>query len=126
MAQHADDPKYSFAAAGTKKIGDVDANVLKINADGADATWYLDPKTNLPLRSEFSAVGQAGPVTRTLDFADWKAVDGVLLYMSRTVSENGKVTSQETVKQWVVNPNIDPKLWQIPAAAPAESTEQPK
>jgi len=126
VAQHADDPKYSFAAAGTKKIGDVDANVLKINADGADATWYLDPKTNLPLRSEFSAVGQAGPVTRTLDFADWKAVDGVLLYMSRTVSENGKVTSQETVKQWVVNPNIDPKLWQIPAAAPAESTEQPK
>jgi zinc protease len=127
VAQHIDDPKYLFEAAGIHKLGDVDASVLKINADGAEATWYLDPKTNLPLRSEFSAIGQTGPVTRTSDYSDWKSFDGVNLYTSRTVSDNGKVTSKDTIKQWVVNPNIDPRIWEKPSgkAAP-QSTDQPK
>jgi zinc protease len=124
VAQHAEDPKYTFAAAGTKKVGDVDAAVLKINADGAEATWYLDPKTNLPLRSEFAASGQAGPVSRAVDFADWKPVDGVMLYTSRTVSDNGKVNARETVKQWVLNPKIDPAIWQKPAGTPAAEQQK--
>ena len=121
VAQHAEDPKYTFAAAGTKKVGDVDANVLKLNADGAEATWYLDPKTGLPLRSEFTSVGQAGPVSRAVEYSNWKQFDGVNLYTSRTVSDNGKVSSKETVKQWVINPKIDPAIWQKPAgSAPAD------
>ncbi len=127
VAQHADDPKYTFTAAGTQTINNVDANVLKLNADGALATWYLDPKTDLPLRSEFSAVGQAGPVTRTVDFADWKPVDGVNLYSSRTVSDNGKVTSKESIKEWIFNPKIDPSIWKMPASASEPTAgEQPK
>ncbi len=125
VAQHADDPKYLFTAAGTQKINDVDANILKINADGAQATWYLDPKTNLPLRSEFSATGQTGPVARTYDFAEWKVTNGVNLYNARTVSENGKVTSRETIQQWTMNPTVDPSVWKMPAAPP-EASEQPK
>jgi len=121
VAQHADDPKYTFAASGTKKLGDVEANVLKINADGADAVWYLDPKTNLPLRSEYAAMSQSGPVSRAADFADWKPVDGITLYTARTVSDNGKVTAKESIKQWTFNPKIDPAIWQKPdSSAPAE------
>lgn len=125
VAQHADDPKYVFSAAGTQKVGDVDANVLKINADGADATWYLDPKTNLPLRSDYTAVGQAGPVTRSVEFSDWKPVDGVMLYSNRVITENGKPSSKDTMKQWTINPKVDPSAWQKPASAPGES-DQPK
>lgn len=124
VAQHADDPKYIFAAAGTQKVGDVQANVLKIDADGADCIWYLDPNTNLPMRSEFGTVGQTGPVTRTIDFTDWKPFDGVNLYTGRTVSDNGKVTSRETVKQWVINPKIDAKIWEKPAASEAPAQPQ--
>ena len=71
----------------------------------------------MPLRSEFSAIGQAGPVTRTLDYSNWKPVQGVNLYGSRTVSENGKVTSKEKIEEWTLNPKIDPSVWQAPAAA---------
>jgi zinc protease len=124
VAQHVDDPKYTFAAAGTKKVGDVDANVLKMNADGADATWYLDPKTNLPLRSEFGAVAQTGPVTRVVDYANWKAFDGVNLYTSRTIADNGKVNAKETVKQWVINPKIDPAIWKKPASSAAAEQQK--
>lgn len=123
VAQHADDPKYTFTAAGTKKVGSMDANVVQLNANGAKATWYLDPKTNLPLRSEFSAFGQAGPVTRIAEYADWKNFGGVNLYTTRTLSDNGKVTSKDTIKQWVLNPKIDPKIWEKPASA-APSPEQ--
>ncbi|HEY3928753.1 MAG TPA: pitrilysin family protein [Candidatus Koribacter sp.] len=126
MAQHVDDPKYVFAAAGTSKVGDVEANVLKIDADGVPTTWYLDPKTNLPIRSEFSAVAQAGPVTRTIDFKDWKPVEGITLYMARTVSDNGKPSLKETIKQWTINPKVDPNYWQKPAATAQPEGEQPK
>lgn len=125
VAQHLDDPKYTFTAAGTKKLGDVDANVLKINADGAEATWYLDPKTNLPLRSEFSALGQAGPVNRASDYSDWKSFSGINLYTTRTVSDNGKPSAKDTIKEWVINPKIDPKIWEKPAASEAPA-DQPK
>ena len=120
IAQHADDPKYAFAAAGTKKVGDVEANVVKIDADGAQATWYLDPKTNLPMRSEYSAFGQSGPVNRVSEYSDWKSVDGVMLYNTRTLSDNGKVTSKDTIKQWTLNPKVDLKLWEKPAGAPEQ------
>jgi zinc protease len=124
VAQHADDPKYAFVASGTKKVGDVDANVVKIDADGAQATWYLDPKTNLPIRSEFGAFGQSGPVNRVSEYGDWKSVGGLMLYNSRTLSDNGKVTSKDAIKQWIVNPKVDPKLWEKPAAAPAASEQK--
>ena len=125
VAQHLDDPKYTFTAAGTRKIGDVQTNVLKINADGAEATWYLDPKTNLPLRSEFSALGQAGPVNRASDYSDWKSFSGVNLYTTRAVSDNGKPSAKDTIKEWVVNPKIDPKIWEKPAASePSGGTTQ--
>ena len=118
VAQHADDPKYTFTAAGTKKVGDVDVNVVQLNADGAKATWYLDSKTSLPVRSEFNAFGQSGPVTRTADYADWKPFGGVNLYTSRTLSDNGKMTSKDTIKQWAINPKIDPKIWEKPVSTP--------
>jgi zinc protease len=126
VAQHLDDPKYTFTAAGTKKIREVEANVLKINADGAEATWYLDPKTDLPLRSEFSALGQAGPVNRASEYSDWKSFSGVNLYTNRAVSDNGKPSAKDTIKEWVINPKIDPKIWEKPADSAPPSTDQPK
>ena len=117
VAQHADDPKYTFAAAGTKTLNGVEANVLKINADGAEATWYLDPKTSLPVRSEFAALGQTGPVQRTSDYADWKPFGGVNLYTTRTVNDNGKLSSKDTIEEWNLNPQIDPAIWQKPASS---------
>jgi zinc protease len=126
VAQHADDPKYVFSAGGTQKINNVDANVLKVDADGAAFTWYLDPKTNLPLRSEFTAAGRSGPVSRTLDFADWKSFDGLNLYTNRVVSDNGKVSSKESIRQWIVNPKIDPSIWQAPKSTEPAASDQPK
>ena len=56
-----------------------------------------------------------------MDLADWKAVDGVTLYGTRNITENGKPVSKDSVKQWTINPKVDPSLWQKPpSSAPSE------
>jgi hypothetical protein len=107
-------------------VNGVQAYVLKIDADGAQATWYLDPKTKLPLRSEFSTRGKSGPVTRVVDYGGWKNFDGVNLYTTRTVIDDGKVASKDTIKEWTINPKIDPALWQTPKSAEPAASDQPK
>ena len=44
IAQHVDDSSFIFATNGTEKIGDVDAQILDINAQGARMRWYIDPQ----------------------------------------------------------------------------------
>ncbi len=115
VAQHAGDPKYIFSGGGTEKIGEINADVLKINADGAECTWYLGPD-GLPVRTKAMATSRSGPVQRVVDYSGWKPVNGIFLWTNRSVTENGEPTIQERVKEWVVNPNVDPKLFEKPAA----------
>ncbi len=43
IAQHADDPAFTFTAAGTEKIGDVDAAIVDIGGAIPWVRWYVDP-----------------------------------------------------------------------------------
>jgi zinc protease len=119
IAQHANDPKYAFTIAGTEKVGDVEATVLDINADGTSLKWFVDPQTGHVLRATYSSVGPTGPAQVVEDFADWKAIDGVTMPMQKTTTANGQQVSSETVETRQVNPTIDPKLFDKPAEKPA-------
>jgi zinc protease len=114
IAQHADDPSYSFAANGTEKVGDINAAVLEISGDGTQTKWLVDPSNGQLLETINNAIGQAGPAVRTTDLKDWKTVDGINFYSERTVSEAGKTILKDTLKNWSVNPTIDPKLFEKP------------
>jgi len=116
VAQHASDPKFIFHAAGTEKINGVDASVLHINADGADATWWVDPAGHV-IREQYSTVEMSGPVERTVDRTDFKAVDGVTLPMKRVSRDNQQETGTTTVKEVQFNPPVDPKSFAKPAGA---------
>jgi hypothetical protein len=117
IVQHANDPKYSFTVAGTEKIGDVDATVLDISADGTPLKWYVDPQTGHVLRENYSAVGPTGPAEVTVDYSDWKNIDGLTLPMAKSVSQNGKKVSSERVEGLQINPEIDPKAFEKPTAS---------
>ena len=116
MAQHANDPKFIFSAAGKEKINGVDASVLHINADGAPATWWVDPSGHV-IREQYSTVEMSGPVERTVDRSDFRAVDGITLPMKRVSRDNQQETGTTTVKEVQINPVIDPKAFTKPAAA---------
>ncbi len=119
IAQHVNDPKYAFTIAGTEKVGNVEAKVLDINADGVSLKWFVDPQTGHVLRAAYSSVGQNGPAQVVEDFSNWQTVDGLTLPTQKTTTSNGEQVSSEKVENRQINPPVDPALFAKPAAKPA-------
>ena len=121
VAQHAGDPSFTFTAAGTERIGDVDAAILNIGGAIPWVRWYIDPKTGYVLREKYKAIGQSGPFEGETNLADWRAADGLTMPYKHQNKEDGKETSSAEVKKIEVNPQLDPKLFakaESEAAAP--------
>jgi zinc protease len=120
VAQHADDPAFTFTAAGTEKIGDIDAAILDIGGAIPWVRWYIDPKTGYILREKYKGLGQSGPFEGESDLADWRTVDGLTMPYKHANKQDGQETSTAEFKKIELNPAIDPKLFAKPAEASAE------
>jgi zinc protease len=120
VAQHADDPAFTFTAAGAEKIGDVDAAILDIGGAIPWVRWYIDPKTGYILREKYKAMGQTGPFDGESNLSDWRTVDGLTMPYKHQNKQDGKETSDAEVKKIELNPTLDPKLFAKPAEAPAD------
>jgi zinc protease len=120
VAQHADDPSFTFTAAGTERIGGVDAAVLDIDGAIPWVRWYIDPKTGYILREKYKGMGQTGPFEGETNLADWRAADGITMPYKHQNQQNGKETSNAEVKKLELNPQVDPKLFAKPAEASAD------
>jgi len=116
LAQHAGDPKYVFALGETEQIGDTQAQVVDISGGGVSVRWALDPQTGRLLRASYQAMGSHGPAQRTVDFSDWRAVDGLTLAFKRVVTENGQPAATEEIKTYQINPPVDAKMFEKPAS----------
>jgi zinc protease len=120
VAQHADDPAFTFTAAGTEKIGDVDAAILDIGGAIPWVRWYIDPKTGYILREKYKAMGQMGQFEGETNLADWRTADGLTMPYKHQNKQNGSETSNAEFKKIELNPTLDPKLFAKPAEAPAQ------
>ncbi len=120
VAQHADDPAFSFAAAGTEKIGEVDAAILDIGGAIPWVRWYVDPRTGYVLREKYKGVGQSGPFEGETDLSDWRTADGLTIPYQHQNKQNGQQTSNAEFKKIELNPAVDPKLFAKPAEKQAE------
>jgi len=120
IAQHADDPAITFTAAGTEKIGDVDAAIVDIGGAIPWVRWYVDPKTGHILREKYKAMGQSGPFDGETNLADWRTADGLTMPYKHQNKQDGKETSNAEFKKIEINPAIDPRLFQKPADGSAE------
>jgi zinc protease len=117
IAQHAVDPSFFFAANGSERIGDVQASIVDINAQGTAMRWYIDPKTGRILRETYPAMGQSGPVQGQTDLADWKDFDGVTLPAKRLNKQKGQDSSVVEFLDIHFNPQVDAKVFEKPAAS---------
>jgi zinc protease len=115
VAQHADDPSFTFTAAGTEKIGDVDAAILDIGGAVPWVRWYIDPKTGYILREKYKATGQTGQFDGETNLADWRTADGLTMPYKHQNKQNGQETSNAEFKKIEINPTLDPKLFEKPA-----------
>jgi zinc protease len=114
VAQHADDPKYTFTASGTAKVGDVDAQVLDVNADAALVRWYIDPQTSRILRRSAHIVDMQGPAEQVLDFSEWKEFGGIPFPTKAKITRDGQDGGSVDVEQVEINPTVDAKLFERP------------
>jgi zinc protease len=117
VASHAKDPGVFFHAEGTEKIGDVDARVVDVNADGAAIRWYVDPQSAHILKETYQTVSQSGPVAGETDMDNWKTMDGLTIPTVRHNKQNGQDSSTAEYTALELNPKIDPKIFDKPAGA---------
>ena len=115
MAQHADDPAYSFTAGGTEKVGTVDTRIVDIAGPGVTVRWFVDPASGRILRETYQASGQSGPIEGATNLSNWKTENGITLPATHANQQNGKDSSVAEFIMTEFNPAIDPKLFQKPS-----------
>ncbi len=116
VLQHSGDSKYSFSVSRKEKVGDAEATVVDVNADGAKSQWWIGPDGKL-LQEEFSEVGQAGPTTLTMKYSDWKNFDGLQYPTTYELVSGGQPVAKMTLSSMEINATVDPKLFEKPAQA---------
>ncbi|HEX3819206.1 MAG TPA: pitrilysin family protein [Candidatus Sulfotelmatobacter sp.] len=120
IAQHADDPAFTFNASGTEKIGDIDATVVDIGGAVPWIRWYVDSKTGHVLREQYKAMGHSGPVDGQTDLSDWRTADGLTLPYQHKNKQSGQDIGNAEYKKIDLNPQLDSKLFE----KPSENTAQ--
>ncbi|MEW6368848.1 MAG: alpha-amylase family glycosyl hydrolase [Acidobacteriota bacterium] len=106
--------KVELNCAGTEKIDDVQADILDVTYDGAEARWFVDPSNGRILRERFHCITTYGPADYQIDSSDWRRVDGMWVAYSRVISANGELVGAYTIDDYEVNVNLDPALFESP------------
>jgi zinc protease len=115
IASHWKDSDVLFQAAGTEKVGDVEARIVDVNVAGTPIRWFVDPSNGHILKETYPTLGQSGPVEGETAMENWKTIDGLTLPLLRKNKQNGEDTSQTEYKTIEINPQVDPKLFDKPA-----------
>jgi hypothetical protein len=105
VLRNLDNPKYTFTATATEKIGDIEARVVEINADGQNVKWYVDPATGKLLRTVSRASGPM-PGDLVTDYTEWKAFGGINFPVATTITRNGEKAGGMKLTNVEINPTV--------------------
>ena len=118
IVQHGDDAKFTFSSGGSEKLGEVEAAILDVSADGTEVRWWIDPQTGHILRASSRTMGMGGgPTQQVVDYSDFRPVAGVVAPFKQKITRDGQETGSAELSELEVNPAVDPKLFEPPAAA---------
>jgi zinc protease len=116
IASHWKDSDVFFHAAGSEKVGDVDARIVDVNSAGTPIRWFVDPSNGHILKETYPTLGPSGPVQGETALENWQAVAGGLtIPLLRKSKQNGEDSSVAEYKAIEINPAVDPKLFDKPA-----------
>jgi len=108
-----DGKKYTVKSSKDEKVGEADAAVVTVSADGFNETkFYFDKKTELMVKMARKAVTESGE--KALEesiLSDFKKIDGIMMPMTTTVTRDGKKFMTMTVVTAKVLDKIDPKVF---------------
>jgi hypothetical protein len=112
VLKNADKPDYTFTVTGTQKIGDIDAQVLEVNAGGSTIKWFVDLATGRILRK----VAQGRMGEQVTDYMEWKKFGGVNLPVAFSVTSGGQPAGGGKLTMVEINPPVDPNAFAKPPA----------
>ena len=118
VAQHLDDPAFTFTANGNEKIGDVQAAIVDIGGAIPWVRWYVDTQSGHILREDYKALGQSGMFQGETDLSDWRTTDGVTMPWLHKNKQDGKDSSTTQYTKIEINPAVDDKVFAKPEAKP--------
>jgi hypothetical protein len=113
VLQHADDPKYTFSGHGNEKLGDAEATVVDVNADGLAVRWWIGADGTL-LQEEHTEAGAQGPQTYTIKYSKWQDFEGLKYPTKMVMLANAKEQTSQILNDLKINPEIDPLIFQRP------------
>ena len=116
IASHWKDSDVFFHAAGTEKVGDVQARIVDVSVEGTALRWFVDPQSGHILKQTYRTVGQSGaPAEGETTMENWKSIAGLTLPVLRKNKQNGDESSVAEYTAIELNPTVDPKIFDKPA-----------
>ena len=91
-----------------------------LSAAGAAIRWYVDPQSGHILKETYQTMSQNGPVAGETDMDGWKTMGGLTIPSVRHNKQNGQDSSTAEYTALELNPKIDPKLFDKPAASASQ------
>src|SRR5581483_11072382 len=110
VLKNVDNPAYTFKVAGSEKVGDVNAEVLEVNADGSAFKWIVDPANGRILRK----VSQGRMGETVTEFTEWKTFSGLNLPVAFSVTAGGQPGGGGKLTTVEINPAIDANAFKKP------------
>jgi len=126
LVQKAADPKLVAAAAGTAKVGDVDAALLDIRYGEVAVRWFIEPATGKILRTEHTTTTPEGKSAQMVsDYSDYKTVEGFPIAHRLEVSTNGEKDQTLVMEECKINAGVDSKLFEKPTPSTTPTPAAP-
>jgi hypothetical protein len=127
LVQKAGDPKLVAAAAGTAKVGDLDAALLDLRYGEVAVRWFVEPATGRIVRTEHTTTTPDGKTAQMVsDYSDYRSVDGFPIAHRLDVSTNGEKDQTLVMDECKINAGVDPKLFEKPVPATTPTPAAPK
>ncbi|MHB8502100.1 MAG: hypothetical protein ACYDHE_14310 [Candidatus Acidiferrales bacterium] len=127
VGQNMGSVKVKVTDAGTEKIGDIEATVLRLDIAGSKAVWYVNPLDGTVLRTVAKVPSATGMIDQALDYSDWRVCDGLTIPFQRTTTQGTQIT-QETVLIIELNPDVagqEPATPDSSTAVPTKTLTRP-
>jgi zinc protease len=120
VAQHQQAPSLTLRAGPREKVGEVEAQVLEVALDGAQARWWVDPASGRILKSSATMATPQGPSEQISEFSDFRTVDGFQLPFKRSQTRNGEFTNSSEVQEIELNLKVEPQTFARPPQPPPQ------
>jgi len=107
---------YSVQSLGPAKLGklDVEAVLVRKDADKLEATLLVDPKTGLVAGKKYmgAVMGQKGNIEET--FSDLRETGGIKLPFLVSITNNGNKAAELKYTEHKLNPGVDDAIYRKP------------